>query len=139
MILIRLSVWMCMNDESLKHLHDLDMTQCLNVNEWWVIKHLNDLDLTECLNVNEWCIIKTLTWSGSDSVSESLFWSSVPSKAASLIMSIIFECFLPNRANKLQQKEWVNDCCSTPTQQFQLYYHKNKLIFNEMMMRSTLY
>ena len=32
--------------------------------------------------------------------------------------------------------EWVSDCCLTPTQ---LYHGANKLIFNEMMMRSALY
>jgi hypothetical protein len=36
--------------------------------------------------------------------------------------------------------EWTSDCCLTLTQQFlQLYHGKNKLIFKEMMMRSTLY
>ena len=36
--------------------------------------------------------------------------------------------------------EWVSDCCLMPTQQFFSYIMvKNKLIFNEMMMRSTLY
>ena len=33
------------------------------------------------------------------------------------------------------------DCCLMPTRHifFQLYHGENKLIFNEMMMRSTLY
>jgi hypothetical protein len=36
--------------------------------------------------------------------------------------------------------EWVSDCCLTPTQQFYLLSHgENKLIFNEMTMRYTLY
>ena len=35
---------------------------------------------------------------------------------------------------------WVSDCCLMPTQQFfQLYHGKNKLSFNEMMMKSALY
>ena len=35
--------------------------------------------------------------------------------------------------------EWVSDYCLTPMQQFFLLYHvENKLIFNEMMMRSAL-
>jgi len=34
----------------------------------------------------------------------------------------------------------VSDCCLIPTKQiFQLYHGENKLIFNEMMMRSVLY
>jgi hypothetical protein len=34
----------------------------------------------------------------------------------------------------------VSYCCLTPTQQFvQLYHDENKLIFNEMMMRSAFY
>jgi len=42
-------------------------------------------------------------------------------------------------------KSWwqmfVSDCCLTPTRQWfmQLYHSENKLIFNEMMMRSILY
>ena len=36
--------------------------------------------------------------------------------------------------------EWVSDCCLASTQQFfQLYHGENKLIFNEMMMRSALF
>ena len=36
--------------------------------------------------------------------------------------------------------EWANDFCLTPIQKFfQLYYGENKLIFNEMIMRSALY
>ena len=31
---------------------------------------------------------------------------------------------------------WVSDCCSAI---FQLFYGENKLIFIEMMIRSTLY
>jgi hypothetical protein len=31
--------------------------------------------------------------------------------------------------------EWVSDCCLMPT----LYHGENKLIFNEMMMSTTLY
>ena len=34
--------------------------------------------------------------------------------------------------------EWVSDCCLTPIQQFfQLYHGENKLICNEMMMKSN--
>ena len=33
--------------------------------------------------------------------------------------------------------EWMNECCLTPTQQFFSYHGENKLIFNEMMMKST--
>jgi len=34
----------------------------------------------------------------------------------------------------------VSECCLTPTQAiFQLYHGDNKLIFNEMMMKSTLF
>jgi hypothetical protein len=36
----------------------------------------------------------------------------------------------PDYSNKLP----VSDCCLTPTQ---LYYAENKLVFNEMMMRSA--
>ena len=32
--------------------------------------------------------------------------------------------------------EWVSNCCLTP---LQLYHGENKLIFNEMMIRSALY
>jgi hypothetical protein len=34
-------------------------------------------------------------------------------------------------------KECVRDCCLKPI--FQLYYGKNRLIINEIMMRSTLH
>ena len=35
--------------------------------------------------------------------------------------------------------EWVSDCCLAPNQLFfQLYHDENKLIFNELMMRSAL-
>ena len=34
------------------------------------------------------------------------------------------------------KSECVSDCCLTPTQ---LYHGENKLIFNEMMMKSALY
>jgi hypothetical protein len=38
------------------------------------------------------------------------------------------------------KNEWVSDCCLMPTLQFfQLFYGENKLIFNEMMMRSAVY
>ena len=39
------------------------------------------------------------------------------------------------------KSEWVSDCCLTPANStiFQLYHCKNKLIFNEMMMKSALY
>lgn len=47
------------------------------------------------------------TWSCSDSWSESLLFSSPPSKAASLIISIIFVCFLPSNENKLEEKDNV--------------------------------
>jgi hypothetical protein len=34
----------------------------------------------------------------------------------------------------------MSDCCLTPNQQFfQLYYGENKLMFNEMVMKSALY
>jgi hypothetical protein len=33
---------------------------------------------------------------------------------------------------------WVSDCCLTPVI-FQIYHGENKLIFNEMMMRSALF
>jgi hypothetical protein len=33
--------------------------------------------------------------------------------------------------------EWVSECCLIPI--FQLYHGENKLVFNEMMMRSTLF
>jgi hypothetical protein len=36
-----------------------------------------------------------------------------------------------------KHEEWVSDCCLMPI--FQLYHDENKLIFNEMMMRSALY
>ena len=40
----------------------------------------------------------------------------------------------------LKRLEWLGDCCLTPIQQFlQLYHDENKLIFNEMMMKSALY
>ena len=35
------------------------------------------------------------------------------------------------------EKEWVSDCWLMPI--FQLYHDENKLIFNEMMMKSILY
>ena len=43
-------------------------------------------------------------------------------------------------AHAYKMNHWVSDCCLTPTQQFfQLYHVENKLIVNEMMMRSALY
>ena len=40
----------------------------------------------------------------------------------------------------LSLSEWVSDRCLTPIKQFfQLYHGENKLIFNEMMMRSALF
>ena len=44
-----------------------------------------------------------------------------------------------NRYNMIMS-EWVSDCCLTPIQQFYSYIMAiNKLIFNEMMMKSALY
>ena len=41
---------------------------------------------------------------------------------------------------KIIKEERVSDWCLMPNQQFFSYYQgENKLIFNEMMMRSTLY
>ena len=42
--------------------------------------------------------------------------------------------------NRSKLSTGVSDYCFTPTKQiFQLYHGENKLIFNEMMMRPTLY
>jgi hypothetical protein len=45
--------------------------------------------------------------------------------------TILFKCRVEDISS-----EWVIDCCVMPTQQF---CNKNKLIFNEMMIRSALY
>ena len=51
---------------------------------------------------------------------------------------IVLECLNTVKSHCVQS--WVSDCCLTPTQQFFYLYHvENKLIFNEMMMKSSLY
>jgi hypothetical protein len=47
-----------------------------------------------------------------------------------------YRAFVPTNFVK-NKSEWVSDCSLTPTQQF-FSYGENKLIFNEMMMRSAL-
>jgi hypothetical protein len=56
----------------------------------------------------------------------------------------LFYCCLFQHKKNLQilkdKLKWVSDCCLMHTQQFfQLHHGENKLIFNEMMMRSALY
>jgi hypothetical protein len=45
--------------------------------------------------------------------------------------NILFKCRVEDISS-----EWVSDCCLAPTQQF---CNKNKLIFNEMMVKSAFY
>jgi len=46
---------------------------------------------------------------------------------------------IPWISTDVQMSEWVLDCCLTPTQQLFQLDVENKLIFNEMMVRSALY
>jgi hypothetical protein len=52
---------------------------------------------------------------------------------------IKMNCFFLCLQYIFNSKEWVSDCCLTPLRIFQLYHGENKLIFNEMMMRSASY